>query len=144
MGSHPGGCGLAVEDLDEVVATNAKRRFEFSGSKSQVRARQAHSLAIDLGLDPATPPDVLFHGHGIAARFLAAIKESGLVPGSRQYVHLSIGKATVHSVGSRHGKLIVLRVDSMSLHQAAYEFFLPSEAIWLPRHVPPGAIQETH
>ena len=33
------------------------------------------------------PPDVLYHG--TARRFLESINENGLLPQSRQYVHLS-------------------------------------------------------
>ena len=88
--------------LDRVVATNDKRRFVISGDGKRIRAAQGHSVAIDLALEPASPPETLYHG--TATRFLASITAKGLVPGRRRHVHLSADEETAVRVGSRHGK----------------------------------------
>src|SRR5262245_15774219 len=56
------GSPLTVESLREVVATSDKQRFELSDDGSRIRARQGHSVPIELGYEPATPPVVLYHG----------------------------------------------------------------------------------
>lgn len=48
--------------LEMAVAQNDKQRFTFSADGQRIRAAQGHSIAIDLGLPPSEPPDVLFHG----------------------------------------------------------------------------------
>src|SRR5262245_27459348 len=52
---------LSMEILREVVATSDKRRFELSDDGLRIRARQGHSVPIELGYEPATPPVVLYH-----------------------------------------------------------------------------------
>src|SRR5437868_1018172 len=51
---------VARDVLDRVVAENDKQRFEFSEDRSQIRARQGHSVEVDLGYAPSVPPDVLY------------------------------------------------------------------------------------
>src|SRR5690606_23809008 len=48
------------EELDHVVAVNDKRRFTVEGNR--IRANQGHSIEVDLGLPPAIPPELLYHG----------------------------------------------------------------------------------
>ena len=50
--------------LDRVIAENDKRRFAFDETGTRIRASQGHSVAVNLGLPPATPPNVLYHGTG--------------------------------------------------------------------------------
>ena len=71
------GEAITSETLALVVAENDKQRFEFSADGSQLRACQGHSINVELEYDPATPPDVLFHG--TAKRFLESIFQQGLI-----------------------------------------------------------------
>src|SRR5215470_5379984 len=90
------GVPLTRELVERVVATNDKKRFALSADGARIRASQGHSVEVDLGLEPRQPPEVLFHG--TATRFLAGIAEKGLLPGKRQYVHLSLDEATAVTV----------------------------------------------
>src|SRR5258707_5122159 len=78
---------ITREELDEVVARNDKQRFAFDESGSRIRANQGHSVAVDLQLEPQTPPDVLYHGTGLKS--VEIIGLDGLRKMSRQHVHLS-------------------------------------------------------
>ena len=78
----------------------------------RIRAAQGHSVAVELGLSPQAPPDVLFHG--TATRFVDAIRSEGLKPQARQQVHLSVDEATALRVGQRHGKPAIFRVARRS------------------------------
>lgn len=128
------GHNLTLELVREVVATNNKKRFAFSDDGARIRASQGHSVAIELGLTPTTPPDVLYHG--TATRFLDSIKEKGLISGSRRHVHLSAELATAIDVGRRHGKPTVLTVRSGEMHGSGKEFFLSDNGVWLTKFVP--------
>lgn len=122
------------ESLAEVVRGNDKQRFELSADGEFVRARQGHSIEVDLGFEPQRPPDVLYHG--TALRFLDSIFASGLQKQARQHVHLSHDPGTALKVGQRHGSPLVLRVDARGLHAEGSPFFLSSNGVWLTDSVP--------
>ena len=121
--------------LDEVVATNDKKRFAFSLDGSSIRAVQGHSAEnVAIAYEPVTPPEALYHG--TATRFLGSIGERGLVPGSRHLVHLSPDHETAVAVGQRHGKPAVLRVRAEAMHRDRHEFYRVDNGVWLTAHVP--------
>ena len=128
------GLALTPELLQEVVEQNDKQRFAFNEDRTRIRASQGHSIPVDLGLDPMEPPDLLYHG--TAERFIAAIKERGLLPGRRNHVHLSGDKATATRVGGRHGRPVVLTVQAGLMHAAGCRFYLSANGVWLTEHVP--------
>lgn len=128
------GPNITLEVLQEVVETNSKKRFAFNEDGSKIRASQGHSLSIDLGYQPSIPPTVLYHG--TATRFLNSIKEQGLIKGQRDHVHLSIDTKTATSVGSRHGKVVILEVLAKEMQEAGYEFFVSENGVWLTGEVP--------
>ena len=51
--------GYTMELLDEIVEKNIKKRYEYSEDKSKIRARQGHSINVDVELKETTPPDIL-------------------------------------------------------------------------------------
>ena len=120
--------------LEKVVAENDKKRFAFSPDGTKIRASQGHSVAVDLQLEPLSPPEVLYHG--TAERFQASILAQGLLPRSRQHVHLSKDRATAVNVGSRHGKPVVFIVKARQMELAGLKFYLSANGVWLTEHVP--------
>ncbi|MFK8012397.1 MAG: RNA 2'-phosphotransferase [Marinicellaceae bacterium] len=120
--------------LDEVVFTNDKQRFAYSADGLSIRANQGHSVDIELALEPTTPPDTLYHG--TATRFIESIKELGLIKKQRQHVHLSALHETAVSVGQRHGKPIVLTINSKKMHEDGLLFYLSNNGVWLTEFVP--------
>lgn len=121
--------------LDRVVAENNKRRFEFDETGTRIRARQGHSIDVDLGYEDAAPPEQLFHG--TATRFLSAIWREGLLPMSRHDVHLSSDMETAHAVGTRHGAPAVLIVNAASMAAHGHTFRVTGNGVWLTAAVPP-------
>lgn len=130
------GHDLSRASLDNIVATNNKKRFEYSPDNTKIRACQGHSLKdVDLQLEEKTPPDILYHG--TASRFLDSIFEKGLLPGNRQYVHLSLDVPTAVKVGQRHGISVVLHVDAIGMYKDGFKFYLSHNNVWLTKTVPP-------
>jgi putative RNA 2'-phosphotransferase len=125
---------LTVALVHQAAAAPGKRRFELRDGL--IRAAQGHSVPVDLGLAPAQPPAVLYHG--TVARFLPAIRELGLLPGARVHVHLSAGERAAAVVGARRGRPVVLRVDAAGLAAAGHEFFRAANGVWLTAAVPPA------
>lgn len=131
---------VSREQMDEVVFTNDKQRFEYSEDATQIRARQGHSAQVDLQYESAMPPDLLFHG--TATRFLESIFEKGLIKGQRHHVHLSIDREMMIAVGSRHGKPVVLEVNAKQMVDDGNQFFVTGNHVWLTEHVPPQYLRE--
>lgn len=126
---------LTLELLQTVVAENDKKRFEFSEDECQIRARQGHSTDVDLGYEPATPPDTLYHG--TATRYIEPIFQKGLIKGRRHHVHMSTNKETMLHVGMRHGKAVLLAIDAKQMAVDGHEFFLTGNDVWLTDYVLP-------
>jgi len=135
MNAH--GHSIIREQLDHVVLTSEKKRFVIA--ENRIRANQGHSLEVDLELSEAIPPAKLFHG--TSSRFLEAILESGLEKGDRHHVHLSSYISTAREVGERHGKLVVLGVDSGRMTEQDYVFYLSANGVWLVDRVPTEFLQ---
>lgn len=127
--------------LQRVVDTNDKKRFELTEDGTRIRARQGHSVQIDLGLDSMAPPEFLFHG--TATKTLPLILSEGLKPMARHHVHLSPDTATAVKVGMRHGKPAVLKVAALKMHDQGHVFFRTDNGVWLAENVPPDFLELT-
>jgi len=125
---------LTPEALREIVATSDKKRFAFSEDGARIRASQGHSVEVDLGYEPATPPATLHHG--TVAKFIDSIRAQGLIKGQRHHVHLSADAATATLVGQRRGKPVLLTVNAEAMQAAGYAFFRSANGVWLTDHVP--------
>ncbi len=135
---HPNNIKLDRKSLEQVVSDNDKQRFEFSEDCSSIRARQGHSVNVDLGYPPATPPETLLHG--TPRKFVAPILETGLKKMNRHHVHLHTDLKTATAVGARRGDSVLLTVRSGEMHRAGFIFFVTENGVWLTDHVPPEFI----
>ena len=129
------GFGLTPESLAEIVRSSGKQRFALSPDGSRIRANQGHSVEVELGYEPTTPPEVLYHG--TADKSLAGIRAEGLKKGKRHDVHLSERLDTAAAVGQRHGRLVMLEVRAGDMHRAGFVFHRTPNGVWLTDRVPP-------
>jgi len=121
--------GFTFEELDEIVQTNDKKRFIFNEDKTRIRANQGHSVDINLALIPQHPPEFLYHG--TAQSNIESILEKGIEKRSRQHVHLSQDKETATKVGMRHGKPIILIINTGKMFEDGLKFYLSENNVWL-------------
>lgn len=121
--------GFTFEELDEIVETNDKKRFIFNGDKTRIRANQGHSIDINLALIPQQPPEFLYHG--TAQSNIDSILEKGIEKRNRQHVHLSQDIETATKVGMRHGKPIILTINTEKMFDDGIEFYLSENNVWL-------------
>jgi len=126
------------EELEQVVAASDKNRFELSEDGGHIRARQGHSINVDLDWPPAEPPHVLFHG--TVERNLASIMAEGLKAMKRHHVHLSPDAQTAEIVGRRRGPPVILRIEAARMAADGHIFRLSGNGVWLTDHVPPAYI----
>ncbi|WP_265426678.1 RNA 2'-phosphotransferase [Chryseobacterium sp. YIM B08800] len=121
--------GFTFEELDEIVETNDKKRFIFNEDKTRIRANQGHSIDINLALIPQQPPEFLYHG--TAQSNIDSILEKGIEKRNRQHVHLSQDRETATKVGMRHGKPIILTINTEKMFDDGIEFYLSENNVWL-------------
>ncbi|MGR6320490.1 RNA 2'-phosphotransferase [Micromonospora soli] len=135
--------GITRADLDAVVAGNDKRRFAVAHGADgvdRIRASQGHSIPVDLGLAPASPPELLFHGTSDSA--LPAIRVEGLRRGRRHHVHLSPDVATAQRVGARRGgAVVILTVAAAAMAEKGFVFYRSDNGVWLTDTVPPAYLR---
>jgi len=128
-------------DLERIVAGDSKARYALSDDGLRIRASQGHSIDVDLGYAAAVPPPELFHG--TALRFLASILATGLERRERHHVHLTAALATARTVGSRHGRPVVLVVDAARMHGDGHAFYVTPNGVWLVAAVAPTYLRQT-
>jgi putative RNA 2'-phosphotransferase len=128
------GITLDRETLDQIVATNAKKRFAFNDTLDRIRASQGHSVEIELGYTNQKPPEVLYHG--TSEKSVQSILNTGLEKRSRHHVHLSSDIETAMKVGQRHGKAFVFKVLAKQMYNDDFRFFISDNGVWLTDDVP--------
>jgi putative RNA 2'-phosphotransferase len=126
---------LTLAELEEVVRRNDKQRFSFDETGQKIRANQGHSITVDLHLETALPPPILYHGTGEGK--VQSILQKGLLKMKRHHVHLSKDIETAKRVGARHGKPAVFAISTITMIEAGYQFYLSTNGVWLVNDVPP-------
>ena len=120
---------MSMSLLEEIVTTDDKGRYSFNEDKTCIRANH-----VDVELKEVIPPDVLYHG--TAVKYVLGIKDKGLIPKSRLYVHLSKDVDTAVKVGRRHGDPVIFEVDTKQMIKDGYQFYLSENDVWLTKEVP--------
>lgn len=134
-GAKVAGKELDAELIRAVVASSDKKRFAISEDGLRIRAVQGHSTdTVAIQHEAKVPPEFLYHG--TATRFLDSILAEGLRPGQRHHVHLSQTVAPATTVGQRHGKPVVLKIEALRMHQHGFKFFQTENGVWLSGCVP--------
>jgi len=135
------GYALDKDLIFDVVESSEKKRFTISEDGLRIRAAQGHSTQqVNITYVEKMPPDILYHG--TATRFIVQIRDQGLLPLSRQYVHLSSDEDTAIQVGQRYGKPVLLKIKAMDMYDKGFKFYQADNGVWLTEHVPYEYIQE--
>lgn len=130
--------GFTMETLEEIVSTDNKGRYAFNEDKTLIRAVQGHSTkSVDIGfeeVDWKSLQSSLYHGTG--EKYLESIKKEGIVPKSRNYVHLSSDIETAKKVGARHGKIVILQLKSDMMQSKGIKLYRSENGVYLVKKVP--------
>lgn len=127
--------------IRNIVNSSDKKRFTISEDGLRIRASQGHSTQhVNIDYKEKVPPCLLYHG--TATRFIPTIREQGLLPLSRQYVHLSSDKDTAIQVGQRYGKPVLLKIKALNMYEQNFKFYQAENNVWLTEQVPYQFIQE--
>lgn len=130
---------ICEADLNEMIEKSEKKRHELAGGK--IRAFYGHSIPMKILKEDKMPPNVLYHG--TARRFIESISKNGLLPQSRQYVHLSQDIETAENVGKRHDdKPCILIIDAKTAWNNGIKFYFGNEKVWLADAIPSRFIRK--
>lgn len=129
---------LTPDHLRTMIKRAGKQRHELQ--EERIRARYGHTLPGRLSYAPVTPPAVLYHGTAPAA--LTRIRQQGLQPMLRQYVHSSPDPRRAHQVGARKApQPVVLTIDAGAASAAGVGFYRGNDQVWLSDPIPVAYIR---
>lgn len=131
---HSRNLEASLPDLLRLTNSFDKVRWEIDEAGGRIRATHGHSFPVLLEDKEKTPPATLYHG--TAVKSIPVITEQGLMPMSRQFVHLSETIETALNVGARHGKPILIEVDAGRLANEGWKFYQTSDNVWLTSAIP--------
>lgn len=128
---------LELNDILDIVKNDSKQRYSIENDK--IRANQGHNknLNVDLTFENVIPQSILYHG--TIDSFLDSILEKGLIPLTRQYVHLSGSYKIAKSVASRrkdNGNVVIIEIDTKKMILDGYKFYLSDNNVYLINEVP--------
>lgn len=125
--------------LDEIVETNNKKRYEYNEDKTKIRARQGHSINVDVELKEAviTVKNPYLY-HGTSEKFIDNIKKDGILPQTRQYVHLSPDEETAINVGKRHGgETYIIVINAIQMLEDGEKIYISNNGVYNVNKVDP-------
>lgn len=125
---------FTFEEIVDIVVNDDKGRFELNYDEMKVRALYGHSVEVDLLLRKQKPPKTLLHG--TAVKYIESIRQNGLRPKSRRYVHMTEDIDIALKTGSRHGEAVLLKIDAQSMSDNGYVFYSTKNGTWLTNEVP--------
>lgn len=128
--------GFTMNEIEEIVITNNKQRYEYDNTKTKIRARQGHSIDVMVDLTEVTDCELLYHG--TSSRFIKSICEEGLKKQSRNHVHLSPDINTASKVGKRHGgDLCVIKINAKQMINDGNKIYISNNGVYLTEYVNP-------
>ena len=128
---------IGIEEILFMVNNSKKKRFEISSDS--IRTYYGHTYEVITGTI-AEPPRYLYHG--TSNKKIASIMQKGLLPMTRQYVHLSSDIETALQVGKRHkGETIILRINSEKAFEENVVFYKTNDTTWLANYIDPYFIE---
>jgi putative RNA 2'-phosphotransferase len=138
--------GISMEDLEEIVSTNNKKRFGFDETKKRIRAHQGHSKSLDLDIQFQKIKNPKIYYHGTTWERAEMILRTGLKPQSRAYVHLSKDTYTAINVGNRHIKngssVVVLEIDGWKMKEDGLSLWESENGVILSKEIPPKYLKK--
>ena len=127
-----------IRDLAKVTEGTSPRRFQLDGRR--MRALYGHSLhLVEMGVERPPPPQLF---HWTCGRALDVIRQVGLIPVTRRYVHLTSDSDYASRVCSKFSSPVVLTVLSAAAADHRIVFRQANSHVWLSPAIPPEFIRE--
>lgn len=126
------GINVNNDTIIEMVEKSEKKRHQILDGK--IRAYYGHSIKEKIIKQSSEPPLLLYHG--TKQNNLKNIKEKGLLPMNRQYIHLSINEETAKIIGSRKkGETVIIKIKAKEAFDVGIIFYEENNGIWLAESI---------
>lgn len=133
---------ILYDELVDIFETDNKNRYEFNSTWTKIRARQGHSIPVDMSFAEYIGPKEFLY-HGTDGKFIKAIRKNGIRKQTRQYVHLSPDIETAEKVGRRHGDhLYVIKIDMQAMMKDGIKIWMSTNGVYLVDYVDPKYFKE--
>lgn len=134
--------GITMQELEQIVETNDKKRFGFDERKEKIRAHQGHSDKLGLKIQFKEIQFPRNYFHGTASSNIESILKKGLKPQSRAYVHLSKDMNTAVLVAHRHSRVVVVfEIDGVQMKRDGLKIYESENGVILTEYVAPKYIK---
>ena len=133
---------ISLNDLENIVENNVKKRFAFDKDKIKIRANQGHSnkLKLEIKFNEVQFPKTYYHG--TAEINVKSILNNGITPRTRDMVHLSKDIETAKKVALRHGRNFkILSVDGNQMKRDRLKIYESENGVILVDYVSPKYIK---
>lgn len=123
---------IEISDIERIMQNSDKKRYEIKSDK--IRATYGHS-DVHVKKAKAEPPEFLYHGTSHKAYEI--IKDEGLKPMNRQFVHLSEETETAEIVGKRRdSQPVILKINAKKAFSEDVGFYKGNDTTWLSDDIP--------
>ena len=130
-----------VQEQDIVELLEAADQYRFEQTEKGIRARYGHTFFVDMDGEPISPPEYLYMG---TTRTTASrIREEGIVPRDRFYVHLSRTLEIAQTRSHEEDQPVVVQILAGQAKAAGIEFYERGEVI-LTLRVPAQFVGEIY
>lgn len=137
---HANWSALTSSDLQRIVEAGPYPRFEIRNRR--MRALYGHSINVISVPTPDIPPGKLYHG--TCQTLLDSIREIGLQPMGRRYVHLSTSwNYSKNVASSKASRPVVLTIRAKAAATAGITFWKSCNHVWLVNSLSPEFILRT-
>ena len=122
------------EHIETLARNQGRQRFEIRDDR--VRATYGHSFSRPIFYPAVEPPEELYMAMPRAR--MAEVRQKGLRPQGRQYVHLSRDREEALEIGRHHDpNASAITVRARAAHDHGIKFHRPTEGIFLVAQIPP-------
>ncbi|MEM0144398.1 MAG: RNA 2'-phosphotransferase [Thermoplasmata archaeon] len=128
--------------IEYFVLTDPKGRFQMDPEKKRIRAVYGHSIDVDLSDLPKDDiPSKLYYA--IDPQEEEFIKEIGIKPGERRWIHLSKTYEEAYIAGlHRTDDPIIIEVNVDEAKNDGIEFYKATKTIYITKEIPPKYIKK--
>ncbi len=128
---------VTKEHVLYVVSKDEKGRYEVKGNR--IRARYGHTINVNVNLNESFE-ETLYHG--TSCDVLSSIKEKGILPMRRKWVHLTKSMDEAIENAKRKGKcIVILVVDGNCLRSRGHSTYEAGKNVRVTDYVPPECIR---
>jgi len=125
-----------------VILTDGKGRYQLSDNKRYLRATYGHTIDVDLSDLPSDGiPEILYYP--TSEEEFDILKENGILPSDRRWVHLSSSAEKAYIAGLYHfDSPLLIPIKSNVVLESGEKIYHAGQEVFICKFVPPESMME--